>query len=356
VTSIEKGAFCDCDSLESVIIPNSVTNIGSQSFWECSSLKSISIPEGVTSIEYGAFYGCSSLTSISIPESVTSIERDAFGNCRRIKIIGKIGSEAEKYCKKYKVNFEEMKSDDIQISNTFNGCKGSPFNLSVSCKESDDFTFECTDNCGMESKYTGHSSIIAGGIISYSKNYSLTFKTAGEHIISVRRNGALLENDKVIVAENHAWDSGKIENKPTCTKSGKKKFTCLNCKTSYTETVPYTGHSYSEWAITKKPTIFKNGTQTRKCINCRKKENKTIAKLKSSVSIKKKVTVKAGRTIQLKITKKSKGDKISKFTSSNKKVVTVNSKGKVTAKKKGKAKITVKMKSGCKATCTVTVK
>jgi len=49
-------------------------------------------------------------------------------------------------------------------------------------------------------------------------------------------------------------------------------------------------------------------------------------------------------------------DKISKFTSSNKKVATINKKGKVTAKKKGTAKITVKMKSGCKAMCVVKVK
>ena len=155
---------------------------------------------------------------------------------------------------------------------------------------------------------------------------------------------------------NHAYDSGKIEIYSSCTQNGKIKYTCLKCGNEYEEVIPATGHKYSNWIATKKPTIFKNGTQTRKCSNCGKQETKTIKKLKSSVSIKKKVSIKAGKTLQLKITRKSKGDKVSSWKSSKKSVATVSKKGKVTARKKGTAKITVKMKSGCKATCTVTVK
>ena len=66
--------------------------------------------------------------------------------------------------------------------------------------------------------------------------------------------------------------------------------------------------------------------------------------------------MKKGTMRQLKIKKKSKGDKVSKFTSSNNKVATVDRNGNITAMKKGKTKITVTMKSGCKATCNVTVK
>ena len=44
------------------------------------------------------------------------------------------------------------------------------------------------------------------------------------------------------------------------------------------------------------------------------------------------------------------------WTSSNKKVATVDAFGKVTAKKKGKVTITVKTTSGKKATCKITVK
>lgn len=154
---------------------------------------------------------------------------------------------------------------------------------------------------------------------------------------------------------NHNY-VGKITKQPGCTTTGIKTYTCSNCSKTYTDSIPAAGHKYSSWKTSKKPTIFKNGTKTRKCSNCGKQETQTIKKLKSSVSIKKKVSIKAGKSIQLKITKKSKGDKISSWKSSKKSVATVNKKGKVTARKKGKAKITVKMKSGCKATCTVTVK
>ena len=50
--------FCECDSLNSVVIPNSVTSIGEGAFIGCESLKSIVIPDGVVSIEKDAFRDC----------------------------------------------------------------------------------------------------------------------------------------------------------------------------------------------------------------------------------------------------------------------------------------------------------
>ena len=60
-------------------------------------------------------------------------------------------------------------------------------------------------------------------------------------------------------------------------------------------------------------------------------------------------------TSALKATVSTKSDSVKSWTSSNKKVATVNSKGKVTAKKVGTTKITVTTKSGATATCTVKV-
>ncbi|MCM1159660.1 MAG: leucine-rich repeat protein [Roseburia sp.] len=251
-----------------------------------------------------------------------------------------------------------VEDPEIQVENTFKGCKGSPVKLSISCSESDNFTFECKDNCGMMSNYTGYSSIQAGGFSSYSKNYEMIFSESGEHIISVYKNGNLMENDKIIISEAHEWDSGKLEQKETCTENGKKKYTCLNCKKEKTDIIPAIGHKYSNWKIAKKPTIFKSGKEEISCDNCGKVLiERKIKKLKSSVKISKnKLKLKQGKTYKLKIKKQSKGDKVLKWTTSNKKVVSVNKKtGKIKALKKGNAKITVKMKSGCKATCKVTV-
>ncbi|MCI9493558.1 MAG: hypothetical protein HFH42_10665 [Lachnospiraceae bacterium] len=111
------------------------------------------------------------------------------------------------------------------------------------------------------------------------------------------------------------------------------------------------------WHTSKSPTALKKGEQERECYICRLVEKKPLNKLKAKITLSvKKKTLSVKKPFALKLKKYTYGDKILKFTSSNKKVATVNKKGKVTAKKKGTAKITVKMKSGCKATCTVTVK
>ena len=77
--------FIGCHFLKSLVIPDSVTNIGDYAFWGCKSLKSLVIPDGVTSIGDCAFYDCESLKSLVIPDSVTSIGGRAFVGCTSLK-------------------------------------------------------------------------------------------------------------------------------------------------------------------------------------------------------------------------------------------------------------------------------
>ncbi len=81
VTSIGNIAFAGCSGLTSIEIPNSVTSIGRYAFWYCSALTSIEIPNNVTSIERYTFYNCDGLTSVVIPNNVTSIGESAFYWC-----------------------------------------------------------------------------------------------------------------------------------------------------------------------------------------------------------------------------------------------------------------------------------
>ena len=87
VTSIGEGAFSNCDALERIEIPDSVTIFELNAFKNCSSLRSIEIPSGVTFIGGGAFWGCSSLTNIEIPNSVLGIGGSVFYNCTSLKSV-----------------------------------------------------------------------------------------------------------------------------------------------------------------------------------------------------------------------------------------------------------------------------
>lgn len=95
------------EKISSVIIPDSVTNIGQEAFRGCKGLadkngfvvirgvlhdcfseeQAITIPDGVTYIGDNAFAGCKSLTSITIPESVTGIGFRAFSDCKNLTSI-----------------------------------------------------------------------------------------------------------------------------------------------------------------------------------------------------------------------------------------------------------------------------
>jgi len=83
--SIKDSAFSWCESLKSIVIPDSVKSIGSWAFSDCSSLTSIVIPDSVISIGECAFFNCSSLTSIVIPDSVKSIGDSVFRWCPSLK-------------------------------------------------------------------------------------------------------------------------------------------------------------------------------------------------------------------------------------------------------------------------------
>ena len=87
VMEIGKFAFAGCSSLQSIVIPDLVTEIGMDAFRDCSSLQTIVIPDSVTEIGGSAFSGCSSLQSIAIPDSVTEIGRRAFRGCSSLQSI-----------------------------------------------------------------------------------------------------------------------------------------------------------------------------------------------------------------------------------------------------------------------------
>ena len=81
VKKIGRDAFVDCPRLN-LVIPDTVTSIEKGAFR--GKIKSITFSNRLATIEKYAFSGCTNLTSIVIPNSVTSIGAYAFTGCRRL--------------------------------------------------------------------------------------------------------------------------------------------------------------------------------------------------------------------------------------------------------------------------------
>lgn len=88
VTNINRDAMAG-SVVESVIIPNTITEIPSSLFYNQKRLSSVTFEEGInlTAINENAFYGCESLISFEIPDTVTLIDYSAFENCINLESV-----------------------------------------------------------------------------------------------------------------------------------------------------------------------------------------------------------------------------------------------------------------------------
>lgn len=133
-----RGAFADCTSLTTILIPKNVKKIGFSTFKGCTSLKTVIFENNslLKSIEgkyndkayLGVFSDCTALTSIRIPANVESIGATAFKGCAALKSVSfEKGSKlsfieggideyngAFSYCKKMTV-FDAENCTQLQI-------------------------------------------------------------------------------------------------------------------------------------------------------------------------------------------------------------------------------------------------
>lgn len=96
-------------------IPSGVKKLERRAFHGCYSLKSVTISDTVTSIDPYAFYNCINLKTVTIPKSIKKIKGHPFGfsNNKKIKgfkIIGYVGSGAQKYARENAFTFVNIKT------------------------------------------------------------------------------------------------------------------------------------------------------------------------------------------------------------------------------------------------------
>lgn len=99
-------AFENCTTLESITIKGDLMALRKNTFNGCSSLRSITLPESLKTIQYNAFHRCSSLIEIVIPDAVTTIDKQVFSQCTSLTTVTigssvtTIGNSCFQNCKK----------------------------------------------------------------------------------------------------------------------------------------------------------------------------------------------------------------------------------------------------------------
>ena len=116
-------------------------------------------------------------------------------------------------------------------------------------------------------------------------------------------------------------------------------------------------HKWSSWKTVKAATALKAGQKQRTCEYCEKTEKAAINKLKATIKLSMtSILLKKGQTTTaFKVTGLAKGDKVKSYSSANKKIATIDSRGKIKGIRPGSTKITVTLASGKKAIAKVKV-
>ena len=409
IKSVTDYAFEDCNSLESIVLPESMPEFSLFDLECCPSLKSIkvtgnnayysaedgvlfnkdkteiyvfprskegnyTIPNSVTEISSRQFSQCTGLTGITIPNTVTEIGYSAFnGNLKSIKV-----SEGNKYfCSYDGVLFNKDKTEILfcvgnkkefvipngvkSISGAFNDCS----NLtSVTIPNSVTSIYNGFNNCPNLTSITIPQSVISiydSSFFNCGKNFTIYGYGGTEAEACALRNDFNFVQLQVVptsVALNKTTltlDTGKTSNlKATVypSNASNKKCTWSSSNTSVA-TVDKNGKVTAKKAGTATITVKTANGKTASC-------NVTVQAVQAvptSVSLNKtSLTLDVGKSYTLtKTVSPSNAATSYTWRSSNTSVATVDSNGKVTAKKAGTATIMVKTSNGKTATCKVTV-
>lgn len=105
VAGIDRKTFAGT-SVNKVVIPDTVKEIGNYAFYNCKSLEEVVLPDGITQIGAAVFYGCSSLKKINWPSSMNYVPPEMFFNCKSLS------------------DFSIFKDIEIIGSSAFRGCTG----------------------------------------------------------------------------------------------------------------------------------------------------------------------------------------------------------------------------------------
>ncbi len=286
VTDLDEAAFAFCKKLASVNIPNTVKTIGRQCFRECASLVNITIPNSVTKIGYCGFQDCIKLKSVSIGSGLNDFDTQ--------NIFGFIFTGCTAL-------------ESITVSSSNNNCS-SANGVMYNKKKTEILVYP---QAKKDTTYTVPSTINTLYGVSTNNNPYLKTVIIPASVTDIKDNAVGYIED--------GWDYNKV--------SG---FTIKGYKGTAAERYAR-NNDFNFVQLQVVPT--------------------SVALNKTTL------TLDTGKTLNLKATvyPSNAANKKCTWSSSNTSVATVDSNGKVTAKASGTATITVKTSNGKTATCKVTV-
>eukprot|EP00592_Proboscia_alata_P015380 CAMPEP_0194394828 /NCGR_PEP_ID=MMETSP0174-20130528/124072_1 /TAXON_ID=216777 /ORGANISM="Proboscia alata, Strain PI-D3" /LENGTH=632 /DNA_ID=CAMNT_0039190671 /DNA_START=263 /DNA_END=2159 /DNA_ORIENTATION=+ len=87
ITSIKANAMEYCDSIMSVIHPDSIIAIEDQAYYRCDSIAHLRLSSSLQTIGEGTFRGCGSITRLELPPTLHTIKKSGFFNCTFLQSI-----------------------------------------------------------------------------------------------------------------------------------------------------------------------------------------------------------------------------------------------------------------------------
>lgn len=392
ITSFEDSAFAKANNLEKVIFQNGVESLSNEIFYNNTGIKTIEFSDSIGAIGERAFSGCTNLKEITIPDSVTQLGESIFSNCTSLKkvvvpySVTELPKEAFCNCS----SLDDITLENIEIINTF-AFRGTPiksFTIESSVENIRIYAFaDCTNlkkvtflskDVYIDDKAFGYvyntkkELFLRQGemdIIGYRwstaekyANRDLDFSYYDINVVSsttttptVVKPTKLTLNKKSLVLTKYSRNTGTKLNATVTPTNATNKSVIWKSSNSKVAKVDSKGNV----TTVSKGTCIITAIST---VDSKVKATCKVTVVQKVVSVKlsaKSKTIKKGKSFTLKATllPTNANMKAVTFTSTNKKIATVNSKGKVTAKKAGKATIIVTTKDGKKrAKCTLKVK
>lgn len=338
--------------IKAVVVENGVKNIGSLAFMNCTNLATAKIAGSVSSVGFLSFANCRKLTNISLPKNLTSIQSFAFMNCKKLSKVTIPNSNV-------KMNIDSdvffgcssLKSINIpkQVNKIGDGAFCCP-NLAKITVDKDNKYFVSDNNVlykvgkkyllqyapgKKNTKFTIPSTVKTMGVASFMYSKNLKSVTLPKSIKWIEQNNfAYCTNLETIVIP-----------KSVTVVSSESFYKCNKLKVVFYEGSKKQWNKLDKSTETNllKATVAYNGAKSVVALNT------------------KSLSVKKGKTAQIKGSVYYKNGKVSKsvnYKTSNSKVATINSKGKVTGKKKGTCYVTVSVKGNSKVytKCKIVVK